>query len=516
MPVINNLAIYACGMVEYFSTDTHERPGMTEPVRVRFAPSPTGKIHAGNIHTAVFDYLLARHTGGTFILRIEDTDVTRKEEGAVELMMEAMRWLGLDWDEGPDVGGLYGPYVQSQRLPLYREAAEKLVARGNAYYCYCSPERLENMRKEKAALKLSTGYDRTCRNLSQEECRAKEAEGIKPVIRFKMPDEGQTKFHDAIYGDVVFENKTLDDFVMLKSDGYPTYHLASVVDDHAMKITHVIRGEEWISSTPRHLLMYQAFGYDPPQYAHMSLIVAANRAKLSKRRGAVSILEYREMGYLPEALFNFLVLMGWSLDDKTEIMTRRQMIENFTLERMSKTPAAFNEEKLDWMNGVYIRNLSVEDLTSKVLPFMEKDLPPEIKRPLDVDYVRQIVPLMRERINTLKDAAAYADFFFVDKLEYEASKFVDKKTDAETALKALKAAEERLSLMDSFSRDLLEGSLRRLAEDLGIKAGQLFNVIRVAATARDATPPLFETMEVLGKERCLKRIKAAISVLSNS
>jgi glutamyl-tRNA synthetase len=489
---------------------------MTAPVRVRFAPSPTGKIHAGNIHTAVFDYLLARHTGGTFILRIEDTDTTRKEEGAVELMMEAMKWLGLDWDEGPDIGGPYGPYIQSQRLPLYKEAAEKLVTQGNAYYCYCSPERLENMRKEQAAQKLSTGYDRACRNLTREQCRAKEAEGIKPVIRFKVPDEGQTKFHDVIYGDVVFENKTLDDFVMLKSDGYPTYHLASVVDDHAMKITHVIRGEEWISSTPRHLLMYQAFGYTPPEYAHMSLIVAANRAKLSKRRGAISMLEYREMGYLPEALFNFLVLMGWSLDDKTEIMTRQQMIENFSIERMGKTPAAFNEEKLDWMNGVYIRNLSVEDLTDRVLPFMEKGLPPEVKRPLDINYVRQIVPLMQPRINTLKDAATYADFFFIDDLVHDVSKFADKKTTAETALKALKAAEEKLASLDSFKRDLLENILRQLADDLGLKAGQLFNVLRVAATARDATPPLFETMEVLGKERCLKRIKAAISRLTNN
>jgi glutamyl-tRNA synthetase len=488
---------------------------MTAPVRVRFAPSPTGKIHAGNIHTAVFDYLLARHTGGTFILRIEDTDTTRKEEGAVELMMEAMKWLGLDWDEGPDIGGPYGPYIQSQRLPLYKEAAEKLVARGSAYYCYCSPERLENMRKEQSAQKLSTGYDRTCRNLMAEERAAKEAQGIKPVIRFKVPDEGQTKFHDVIYGDVVFENKTLDDFVMLKSDGYPTYHLASVVDDYAMKITHVIRGEEWISSTPRHLLMYQAFGYDPPQYAHMSLIVAANRAKLSKRRGAISMLEYREMGYLPEALFNFLVLMGWSLDDKTEIMTRRQMIENFSIERMGKTPAAFNEEKLDWMNGVYIRNLSVEELTNRVLPFMEKDLPPEVNRPLDVNYIRQIVPLMQPRINTLKDAATYAEFFFIGKLEYDTAKLIAGKMTPEAALAALKTAEEKLSSLESFRRDLLEDMLRHLADELGIKAGQLFNILRVATTARDAAPPLFETMEVLGKERCLNRIKVAISKLGN-
>ncbi len=488
---------------------------MTAPVRVRFAPSPTGKVHAGNIHTAIFDYLYARHTGGTFILRIEDTDVERKEAGAVEHMLEALKWLELDWDEGPGVGGPYGPYYQSQRLPLYKAAAEKLVAQGAAYKCYCSPERLEAMRQQQDAGKPSSGYDRLCRNLTAEECQAKEAQGIKPVIRFKVPDAGQTTFHDLIYGDVTFEHKNIDDFVMLKSDGYPTYHLANVVDDTAMKITHVIRGEEWISSTPRHLLMYKAFGYTPPQYVHMPMIVGADRAKLSKRRGAVSILEYRDMGYLPEALFNFLVLIGWSLDDKTEIMTRQQMIENYSLERMGKTAAAFNQEKLDWMNGVYIRNLPVDDLTSKVLPFLEKYLSSDVKRPLDINYIKQIAPLIRERINTLKDAATYADFFFIDKLEYDTTKLTDKKTDADTALKALKNAETKLASLGSFDRDLLETTLRSLAESLDLKAGQLFNVLRVATTARDAAPPLFETMEVLGKERCLKRIKAAISMLGN-
>ncbi len=494
----------------------YERLFMTAPVRVRFAPSPTGKVHAGNIHTAIFDYLWARHTGGAFILRIEDTDVERKEEGAVELMMEALKWLGLDWDEGPGVGGPYAPYFQSQRLPLYKEAAEKLIAQGNAYKCYCSPERLEAMRKDQEARKVATGYDRLCRDLTPAERAAKEAAGIKPVVRFKVPDDGQTSFHDLIYGDIVFDHANIDDFVMLKSDGFPTYHLANVVDDTAMKITHVIRGEEWISSTPRHLLMYKAFGYTPPQYIHMPMIVGADRAKLSKRRGAISILEYREMGYLPEALFNFLVMIGWSLDDKTEIMTRQQMIENYSLERMGKTAAAFNQEKLDWMNGVYIRNLSTEDLTNRVLPFMEKGLPAEVKRPLDVNYIKQIAPLIRERITTLKDAAAYADFFFTDNLEHDVSKFEDKKTDTATALQALKSAEETLSSLGIFDRDQLENTLRQLAEKLGIKAGQLFNVLRVATTARDATPPLFETMAVLGKDRCLKRIKSAIAMLSNT
>ena len=489
---------------------------MTVPVRVRFAPSPTGKVHAGNIHTAIFDYLWARHTGGTFILRIEDTDVERKEAGAVEHMMEALKWLGLDWDEGPGVGGPYGPYYQSQSFPIYKAAAEKLVADGHAYYCFCSTERLEAMHQQQEANKQLTGYDRACRNLTAEECKAKESQGIKSVVRFKVPLEGQMTIHDLIYGDISFDYKNIDDFVMLKSDGYPTYHLANVVDDTAMKITHVIRGEEWISSTPRHLLMYQAFGYTPPQYIHMAMIVGADRAKLSKRRGAISILEYRDMGYLSEALFNFLVLIGWSLDDKTEIMTRQQIIEKFSLERMGRTAAAFNQDKLDWMNGVYIRNLPFDDLADRLLPFLDRYLPPEVKRPLDAVYVKEITPLIKERIITLKEAAAYADFFFLDNLTHDAAKFVDKKTDAATALKALKSAEEKLSALDDFNRDQLETTLRSLAETLGIKAGQLFNVLRVAATARDATPPLFETMAALGQDRCLQRIKSAIAVLSKN
>ncbi len=493
-----------------------ERLIMDKPVRVRFAPSPTGRPHVGNIRTAMFDYIMARRFNGTFVLRIEDTDVERKVEGAVEYMMDALSWLGLEWDEGPGKGGDYGPYYQSQRLHLYKEAAEKLVAQGNAYYCYCSEERLEKIRKEQAASKQMSGYDRHCRELTAKQRAEYQAQGINPVIRFKVPLEGQTMFHDIVYGDVTFENNTIDDFVMLKSDGYPTYHLANVVDDHSMKISHVIRAEEWISSTPRHMMMYKALGYDPPEYVHHPMLVGADRAKLSKRHGSVSLLEYREKGYLPEAMFNFLALMGWSLDDKTEIMTRRQLIDNFSFERIGKTGAFFNIEKLDWMNGVYMRALSVEDFTNRVLPFLEKYLPPEVERPLDAAYVSRIAPLIQPRINTLNDAAAYADFFFVDKLEYEASMLIGKKMTPEVVLAALKGAEEKLSSLESFDQNLLEDTLRRLAEALGIKAGQLFNPLRVATTAREAAPPLFETMAVLGKERCLNRIKTALAKLDGS
>jgi glutamyl-tRNA synthetase len=474
---------------------------MQRPVRVRYAPSPTGFPHVGNIRTALFNWLFARHTGGKFIVRIEDTDVARTVPGALEAILDSLRWLGLDWDEGPEVGGGHGPYFQSQRLPAYQEAAERLVREGRAYRCYCSAERLEAMRQEQQKQKLSFGYDRHCRGLTDADRVQLAVQGIKPVVRFKTPLEGQTRFQDLLRGEVVFENGTIDDFVLLKSDGYPTYHLANVIDDQLMEISHVLRAEEWLSSTPRHILLYDALDYEPPLFAHMPMILGPDRSKLSKRHGATALTEYREQGYLPEALVNFLALLGWSLDEKAELFSRQQLIENFSLERVSRTAAIFNKEKLDWMNGVYIRGLSVDDLTGRVFPFMEKDLPPEVERPLDINYVRQMVPLIRERISTLKDAAAM---------------LIGKKMTAETALTALKGAAENLSSLAGFSPDLLEDTLRHLADELGIKTGQLLNVLRVATTGRDAAPPLFETMAVLGKERCLQRIKAALAKLAGN
>jgi glutamyl-tRNA synthetase len=486
---------------------------MTAPVRVRFAPSPTGHPQVGNIRTAMFDWLLARHTGGTFILRIEDTDVARTAPGALEAITEALRWLGLDWDEGPDVGGDFGPYLQSQRLDLYKAAAEKLVSRGDAYYCYCSPERLEAMRREQVARKQPPGYDRACRDLTPQECARKEARGIRPVVRFKVPREGRTGFTDIIYGDVLFENSTIDDFVMLKSDGYPTYHLANVVDDHAMKISHVIRGEEWISSTPRHLLMYRALGYEPPRYAHTPLILGPDRAKLSKRHGAMSVLEYRDQGYLPETLFNFLVLIGWSLDDKTEIMTRQQLIDSFSLERIGKTGAVFNRDKLDWMNGVYIRSLGPDDFAARALPFLNKGLPAGIRRPLDSDYVRRIMPLVQERTKRLTEVPALTRFFFEERLDYPADLLVPKNMTPTATFTALEVASQRLGRLSVFGETSLETLLRPLAEELGLKAGQLFSILRTAVTGEIATPPLFQTMTVLGKERCLERMEMALEKL---
>jgi glutamyl-tRNA synthetase len=431
----------------------------------------------------------------------------------------------LYWDEGPDVGGDYGPYYQSQRLELYKDAAEKLVARGDAYYCYCSPERLEAMRAEQVKRKQPPGYDRHCRDLTPEERAQKEAEGIVPVVRFKVPLEGQTRFKDLIYGNVVFENNTLDDFVLLKSDGYPTYHLANVVDDSAMKISHVIRAEEWVSSTPRHFLLYKALELEPPEFIHHPMILGPDRAKLSKRHGSVSILDYRDQGYLAQTMFNFLALIGWSLDDKTEIIPRQELVDSFSLERIGKTGAIFNREKLDWMNGVYIRSLKPEEFFEAAQPYLMTDVVTGEAVIADEDYVRKVLPLVQERAKTLLEVVGLTKFFFVEELEYDAQMLIGKKMDARSTAEALKAAKQDLEklvvlqesanreTLPAFDADSLEAVLRPLAEKLRLKTGQLFGVLRVAVTGQTAAPPLFETMAVLGKERSMKRIAAALSKL---
>ena len=483
---------------------------MTKQVRVRFAPSPTGYPHVGNIRTALFNWLFARHSGGKFVVRIEDTDVARTVDGALETILEGLKWLGLDWDEGPEVGGDYGPYFQSQRLSLYREAAERLIKQGDAYYCYCSSQRLKEMREEQSRRKQPPGYDRHCRNLSEAERAQKESEGITPVVRFKTPLEGSTRFNDLIWGEVVFDHSTIDDLVLLKSDGYPTYHLANVVDDHLMEISHVLRAEEWLSSTPRHLLMYQALGFEPPHFAHLPMILGNDRAKLSKRHGSVSITEYREKGYLPETMLNFLALLGWSLDDKTEIFSRAELIASFSLERISRTGAIFNQDKLNWMNGAYIRSLSLDDFTQRALPFLESNLPDAVRRPLSIDYVRQVMPLVQERARTLAEIPELTDFFFADELDYEPNLLIVKKMDRESSIQALAAVRNRLEPLQTFDTTSLETVVRPLADEMGLKTGQLFGTLRVAITGRMVAPPLFETMAVLGKERSMDRVSAAL------
>jgi len=478
---------------------------MPSQVRVRFAPSPTGYPHVGNVRTALFNWLFARHCDGVFILRIEDTDVARKVEGAVEVILESLKWLGLDWDEGP--------YVQSQRLDLYHGYAEQLVGEEKAYYCFCTAERLEAMRQEQVARRQPPGYDRRCRELGKARAHALQSEGKVPVVRFKSPLEGQTAVTDLIRGEVVFDNKTLDDFVLLKSDGYPTYHLANIVDDHHMNVSHVLRAEEWLSSTPRHVLLYRAFDWQPPQFAHLPMILGPDKSKLSKRHGATAINEYREQGYLPEAMVNFLALLGWSLDDKTEIMTYDKIIKNFAIERVSKTAAIFNINKLEWMNGVYIRALSATEFAARSLPFVEQGLPPEVKHPIDAGYLARIAPLVQERSKTLAEVPQLVDFFFVDDLEYD-NAILQGKLGKDQAVLALQKTIESLQKMEGWKTEHLENIIRPLTEKLGLKTGPYFGVLRVAVTGRTASPPLFQTMEVLGKERSIVRLKAALDKLN--
>jgi glutamyl-tRNA synthetase len=482
-------------------------------VRTRYAPSPTGDPHLGNIRTALFDWLLARRFGGQFILRIEDTDQARYVEGGAENLMTALRWLGLDWDEGPDVGGPFVPYVQSQRRDIYQEHAERLIADDRAYYCYCSPERLDEVRKAQQARKEPPRYDRHCRDLTPEERAEAEASGVIPVVRFKTPLSGETRTHDVLRGEVVFQNSTLDDFVILKSDGFPTYHLAAMVDDHLMGISHVIRGDEWLPSAPRHFLIYQAFGWEPPLFAHVSRVLGADRAKLSKRHGAHSVLEYRHQGYLPDAVVNFLALLGWSLDDKTDIIPRQTLIESFSLERLLRNPAIFNAEKLLWLNGVYIREMPDEALADATLPFLER----HFGRPADPGLLVRIIPLVKERIKLLSEIAEMADFFFTDgELNYEIDTVLSKSYAGNPAgaREALERVARAVDGVDDWSHEALEAAIRPLAEDLGVKAGELFGVLRVAVTGKTATPPLFETMEVLGREKTLERLRSAIARLT--
>ena len=476
-------------------------------IRVRFAPSPTGYPHLGNIRTALFNWLFARHNNGTFILRIEDTDVARRVEGALDIIMDSLHWLGLDWDEGP--------IFQSERLDIYHEIAEQLIKEDKAYFCYCSPQRLEIMRQEQMKRKQPPGYDRHCRNLTQKQKSEMEASGIAHVIRFKSPLEGQTSFYDLIRSEIVFENSTLDDFVLLKSDGYPTYHLANIIDDHLMEISHVLRAEEWVSSAPRHVLLYQSLGWQPPHFVHLPMILGTDRAKLSKRHGATAINEYRDMGFLPDAMINFLALLGWSLDDKTELLTRQEIIKYFSLERVSKTAAVFNKEKLEWMNGIYIRSLSSEEFTHQALPFLERDLPQEVKRPLDTNYLNLITPLIQERAKTMGEVPRLTNFFFSDKLDYDTAMLLNKnKIDHAQAIQAITITLTKLESLDDWKTDSLESIIRPLAEELDLKTGVFFGLLRVAITGQTATPPLFQTMEVLGQKLCFKRLNAALDKLT--
>ena len=482
-------------------------------VRVRYAPSPTGQPHLGNVRTALFNWLFARRYGGKFVVRIEDTDQERAVPGVVDAILESLRWLELDWDEGPDADGPYGPYVQSQRLEIYREAADRLITQGQAYRCYCTRERLEELRRTgREGGRSNAGYDGHCRHLADAEVREHEAQDTPHTVRFMMPPEGETSLVDLIRGDVNWDNSLLDDFVILKSDGFPTYHLANVLDDHLMDISHVLRAEEWLSSTPRHLRLYEALGYEPPLFGHLPMILGPDRSKLSKRHGATALLEYRDAGYLSEAMVNFMALLGWSLDDKTDVISRDDLTQVFSLDQVGKSGAIFDQERLLWMNGVYIRGLEPEELARRAYPFLQAESPEAVSNAGPHDLAR-IMPLLQERLKTLRDTPDMASYFLVDELEYDASLVVPKGMERDATRDALRKAHDTLAGMPDFSVETIEGALRGLTEELGVSGRQLFGALRVATTGRTAAPPLFETMEVLGRERCLVRIQKAADIL---
>ena len=489
---------------------------MSNKVRLRFAPSPTGNPHIGNVRTAIFGWLFARRRGGDYMIRVEDTDQGRRAEGAVDAMLESLAWIGLDWDEGPDVGGPCFPYVQSERLDLYHDAAQRLIASGRAYRCYCPPERLAELRRVQQRRGDETiGYDRRCRDLTDAERRERENAGAPSVVRFKMPTEGKSTLDDIIFGRLEFENRLYDDFVALKSDGFPTYHLASVVDDHLMGVTHVTRGKEWLSSVPRHVQMYAAFGWEKPEFAHMPMILAPDKTKLSKRHGAASVMDYREMGVLPEALMNYLALLGWSLDGSAEIFTTDELTESFDLARVSKSDAVFDRAKLDWLNGQHIRRSDDSRLTDALARFW-RDEPPDFDMKPECGRVGRVVPLVRERLKTLQDAAPLVRFVFSEEIHVEPGQLIQRGMDVQRTVVALEAARDGLAALRDFDTRSIEDTLRPMAADLGIKVGQLLGSLRAAVTGQKVSPPIFESLEALGRETALSRIDNAIAALEDS
>ncbi|HYH01955.1 MAG TPA: glutamate--tRNA ligase [Bacillota bacterium] len=489
------------------------------PVRVRFAPSPTGYLHIGGARTAIYDWLLARKTGGRFILRIEDTDRNRFVPDSLADITTSLRWLGLQWDEGPESGGEYGPYFQSERLELYHRYAQQLIDQDKAYPCYCSAERLQSLRQSQEAAKEKVGYDRHCRNLTPAQRAELDAAGVKKVIRFKTPLEGKTVVQDEIRGEMVFDNSTLEDLVLIKSDGFPTYHFANVVDDRHMQITHVLRGDEWIASTPIHVLLYQAFGWEPAKFAHLSIFLAPDgKGKLSKRHGATSVKEYREQGYLPEALFNCLLFLGWNPGTEQELFSTAEAIEQFSLDRVNASPVRFSFDKLLWFNGVYIRNLTVAELAGRCLPFLQKaGLLPDPCPPERLDYLVKLMPLVQERLKLLTDVVEWTEFFLKEEIPVPAKEaLIPKKLDpAQTVriLETLLAALQAVS--DDFKAAELEPVLHALPEQLGLKMGDVFMPLRVAVSGRTATPGMYEMLAALGKARVLERIQKALAALNS-
>ena len=481
-------------------------------VRVRYAPSPTGYQHIGSVRTALYNYLFARSQGGTFILRIEDTDRERYVGDALQDIYDTFAWLGFHWDEGPDIGGPKGPYFQSERLAQYAAFAEELIGRDMAYRCYCSSERLEKLRQEQTERKSGTGYDRHCRSLTASERQAAGASGVKPVIRLKVPLDGVTTFTDTLLGDIRVENRDINpDPVLIKSDGFPTYHMANVVDDHLMEITHIMRAQEWLPSAPLHRILYDAFGWEQPKLCHLPMVMGKDGHKLSKRHGASTIREFRKLGYLPEALLNYIALVGWSYDDAREFFTLEELEKLFTMEKINKSPAVFDYQKLDWFNGSYLRKMTPVEFAAAIKPSLsEAGLlsggPEEDK------VLAGIGPLIQERVKLLTEAPAMARFIFVEPDPPVAEDLVPKKTEPARALAALKRLQEMLPSLAGVEQN--EEALRAAAEELGMKLGDMLMPLRVAVTGSRVSPPLFESIRVMGLEKATARVTRAIGILT--
>lgn len=471
---------------------------VNSPIRVRYAPSPTGALHLGGARTALFNYLFARRRGGQFLLRIEDTDRARFLPGSQEQIEEGLRWLGLKWDETA--------LVQSERKAIYQEAAAGLIASGAAYRCFCTPQRLEQMRAEQRARHEPERYDRRCRAIPLDESERRAAAGERFVVRQAMPIEGTTTLQDLVMGTVTFRNDTLDDHVLLKSDGYPTYHLAFAVDDHEMRISHIIRGDGWLPSAPKHLLLFQAFNWLPPAFAHLPLVLGPDKKPLAKRHGAKDVLEYREAGYLPEAVDNFIAFLGWSPGTEEDILTIDQLIEKFSIEKIQASPAMANLERLDWLNGQFIRRLTADELAARLVSRMPQ---------VPVESLEPLMPLVQERLRTLNEASDMLRFFFEEPNSYQAAQLIPKGRDASATAKALVDAATTLGAVTSWTPESIEPALRGLAERLGWSSKDLFMALRVAITGRTVTPPLIESISRLGKDSVLNRLERARRTLAD-
>jgi len=488
--------------------------------RVRFAPSPTGYLHVGGVRTALFNYLFARKNKGVFVLRIEDTDEVRSTETSTIQIIESLNWLGFDWDEGPFIKvekdkfeieekGDYGPYFQSKRKEIYKNYIEKLIRDDKAYYCYCTPEELKNKREEALKQGRKPGYDGHCRNLKEEEKKEKIEKGVRPALRLKVPEDKEIRFKDIIKGEIIFNSSDIEDFVIVKSSGIPTYNFACVIDDYEMKITHVIRGDDHISNTPKQILISCALGIESPQFAHLPMILGSDKTRLSKRHGATSIDEFKNQGYVPEALINYLALLGWGTEDSQQIFSKEELIEKFSLERCSKSRAVFDYEKLIWLNGYYIRNMDVDEIIKRASYFLERS---GLK--YEEEKLKEILILEKEKIKLLKDIPYLVSFFFLDDFEIEedVKKRLHKFKDVEKHLKNLIELLKKVN----FQKDEIEKVLREYVEKEGIKAGEIIHPVRYAVSGRTKGPSLFEMLEVLGKEKVLKRIKRFLEWLKKN